>query len=228
MLRLDGATKYYGDKAVLRDVSLAVEPGTLTIVAGPNGSGKSTLLRLMAGLVRPDKGVVASSLDHGRTGLLGHDTFLYPHLTALENLAFWQKLHAGPHDDQTLLGALDGMGLLPVADERAGAFSRGMAQRLSLARVILQDPALLLLDEPLSGLDTDSAARVRAELTRLMRAGASLVWVTHDLARDMENAHAVLLLHPPTGHTVFSGNDLPLLRRRLDRAAPNGGEGAPC
>ncbi len=219
MLHLDGVSKSYGEKTVLRDISLALEPGTLTLVIGPNGSGKSTLLRLMAGLARPDKGSIASSLEHGRTSLLGHDTFLYPHLTALENLAFWQKLHNSPDGEESLLDALDGMGLLPVADEKTGAFSRGMAQRLSLARVILQDPALLLLDEPLSGLDTYSATRVRIRLMRLMDAGTALVWVTHDPLRDMENAHAALLLHP-SGHTVFSRNEFPDLRRKLERTPP--------
>lgn len=227
MLRLDGVSKYYGEKAVLRDLSLAVEPGTLTIVAGPNGSGKSTLLRLMAGLAKPDAGVVVSSLEHGRTGLLGHDTFLYPHLTALENLAFWQKLHRGPTGEDLLLEALDGMGLLSVADERAGVFSRGMAQRLSLARVILHNPALLLLDEPLSGLDADSAAHVRERLTGLMNAGAALVWVSHEPLRDMENAHCILHLSLPCGHTVHDRDSFASFRREKDRAG-DGTRGASC
>jgi len=227
MLRLNCINKSYGGKTLLRDVSLVVEPGTLTIVAGPNGSGKSTLLRLMAGLARPDKGDVVSSLKHGRTGLLGHDTFLYPHLSALENLTFWQKLHNGLHDENTLLDTLDGMGLLSVADEKTGTFSRGMAQRLSLARVILQNPALLLLDEPLSGLDMDSTVYVRMQLMNLLNAGTALVWVTHDLLRDMENAHAVLLLHPPS-HTVLGRNDFPELRRKFQQSISTNERDALC
>ena len=227
MLRLNGINKSYGGKTLLREVSFVVEPGTLTIVAGPNGSGKSTLLRLMAGLARPDKGNVVSSLEHGQTSLIGHDTFLYPHLTALENLTFWQKLHNGLHDENILLDTLDGMGLLSVADEKTGTFSRGMAQRLSLARVILQNPALLLLDEPLSGLDTDSTARVRMQLMNLLNTGTALVWVTHDLLRDMENAHTVLLLHPPN-HTVLDRNDFPYLRRKFEHPIPADGKDALC
>ncbi len=184
MLRLENVHKRYGERTVIRNLSYRAQAGTLTIVAGPNGAGKSTLLRLMAGLTRPDSGTAALSCERGSVGYLGHETFLYPRLTALENLAFWQKLHAKPSDETTLLAALDAMGLAALADEKAGTFSRGMAQRLSLARVFLQTPSLLLLDEPLSGLDAASEMRVREGLARLRNNGATLVWVSHDPAKD--------------------------------------------
>ncbi len=116
------------------------------------------------------------------------------------------------------------MGLLAMADEQAGTFSRGTAQRLSLARVFLQDPALLLLDEPLSGLDTASSARVREGLLRCMAKGTALVWVSHEPLRELGNAGAALLLSPRGGHRLFTPETFPECARLL--AAPAGD--APC
>ena len=203
MLRLEGIHKRYGEMTVIRDLSLSVPPGTLTVVAGPNGAGKSTLLRIMAGLARPDQGEVTTDCEPGAVGYLGHDTFLYPQLTALENLAFWQKLHKKTSDEKALLDALGSLGLTALADEKAGTFSRGTAQRLSLARVFLQAPSLILLDEPLSGLDTSSAAKVREGLEELKRKGTALVWVSHSPLEDARDAQALLLLLPGGRHKRF-------------------------
>ena len=234
MLRLEGICKEYAGRPVLRNLALRLPAGSLLLVTGPNGSGKSTLLRIAAGLVRPDAGTVA--LSHGPEGLgyLGHDSFLYPQLTALENLAFWRKLHGKPADEATLLDALDALGLAALADERAATFSRGTAQRLSLARVFLQAPALLLLDEPLSGLDSFSSGLVREGLLRLMAKGASLVWVTHDPLRDLRHAAMALLLAYGGTHRVFTPKEFPDLERALagtggTAQTGNFGErGAPC
>ena len=215
MLRLDGIGKHYGERTVIRDLSLTVPAGTLTVVAGPNGAGKSTLLGIIAGLVRPDRGTVTLGCAPGDTGYLGHDTFLYPHLTALENLAFWQKLHKKSTDETALLDALEAMGLAALADEPAGTFSRGTAQRLSLARVFLQDPPLLLLDEPLSGLDAASGARVRDGLSRLLRKGSTLVWVSHSPLADARDAACALLLLPGGKHNVFYPDAFAALERAL-------------
>lgn len=224
MLRLEGITKRYGQRVVLKGLSLETGPGTLTLVSGPNGAGKSTLLRVMAGLSRPDHGTRTCAWGPEHVGFLGHDTLLYPNLTALENLAFWQKLRSGPADENTLFEALDRVGLVSLAEEKAVALSRGTAQRLSLARVLLQSPSLLLLDEPLSGLDSGAAARVRAELARLVQAGTALVWVSHDPFRDLSGATTALLLLPGGGHRIFTAPDFPALKDLL--AAP--GENAPC
>lgn len=194
MLRLSGIGKAYGGRTVLASLTLHAAPGTLTLITGPNGAGKSTLLHIMAGLIRPDAGFIECMVPAGKTGFLGHDTLLYPNLTALENLAFWERLHNKTPDASAQLAALDRMNLAPFADDAAGGFSRGMAQRLSLARLLLLSPILVLLDEPLTGLDADSAALVRAELLNLRRSGASLVWASHDPRRDGENADAVLHL----------------------------------
>lgn len=223
MLSLDGIGKRYADKPVLQDLSLDARPGELLVVAGPNGSGKSTLLRIMAGLVRPDRGTVTFSSTAHERGYLGHETFLYPNLTALENLAFWQRLHKKPADEQTLLDALDDLGLAAFADEKAGTFSRGTAQRLSLVRVFLQSPAVLLLDEPLSGLDAASSAIATASFARLMEQGTALVLVTHAPLRAIETAAAALILASGGTHRLFPAREFPELIQSLD-----GGKDAPC
>lgn len=194
MLRLDGIGKAYGGRQILKDLSLRVAAGTLTLVTGPNGAGKSTLLHIIAGLIRPDSGTVTRDAPAGKTGFLGHETLLYPNLSALENLAFWSALHAISADETVFMEALDHMKLAPFADDAASGFSRGMAQRLSLARLLLLSPSLVLLDEPLTGLDAESAQLVRAKLLRLRETGAALVWVSHDPERDAGPANAVLRL----------------------------------
>ncbi len=194
MLRLDGVCKHYGERDVLRGVTLAARPGSVTLLAGPNGAGKSTLLHIMAGLLRPDAGTVAHAAPPGGVGYLGHSSLIYPGLTALENLEFWCRLHGVPSDEDILMMRLARMGLAAFADEKAGVFSRGMTQRLSLARLFLLRPVLVLLDEPGTGLDAASLACLRAELAASKDNGAALVWVTHGLADDLEAADQIVLL----------------------------------
>lgn len=194
MLRLAGVCKRYGERDVLRDVTLAAPPGTITLLAGPNGAGKSTLLHIMAGLLRPDAGTVECSAPPGAVGYLGHSSLIYPDLTALENLEFWCALHAVPATETHLMAELSRFGLAAFADEKAGIFSRGMTQRLSLARLFLLRPALILLDEPGTGLDAASLACLRAELAAAKNRGAALIWVTHTIADDLDAADAVVML----------------------------------
>lgn len=222
MLRLAAVCKRYNDRHVLRDLSLAVNPATVTLVAGPNGAGKSTLLRIMARLAPPDSGTVTVTAAPGATGYLGHETMLYPALTALENLAFWSELHQKPADEATLLRALDRVGLAAFADDAAGVFSRGMAQRLSLARLLLLAPTLVLVDEPLTGLDTPSAASVRRALLGMKENGAAVVWVTHTVEDDLAFADHVLLLRGNGSHALCTRDEY------ARRAASSEKEAAPC
>ena len=134
LLKLAGIGKLFGARAVLRNISFEVHPGTVTLLVGANGAGKTTLLKIMAGLARPTVGTVERFCEDGGLGYLGHATFIYPGLTALENLAFWSGMHGNPTDKATLSEALARVELAPFAEERAGTFSRGMAQRLNLAR----------------------------------------------------------------------------------------------
>ena len=198
MLKLAGIGKLFGARAVLRNISLEVHPGTVTLLVGPNGAGKTTLLRIMAGLARPTVGTVERLYEDGGLGYLGHATFIYPGLTALENLAFWSGMHGKPTDRATLSAALGRVELSPFAEERAGTFSRGMAQRLNLARILLQSPALLLLDEPGTGLDVRSLAMLHREIAAARDRGAGVVWISHDVAGDAARADRIIAIENRT------------------------------
>ena len=212
LLALDKVTRFYGPRLIFKDVSLTVRPGTVTLLAGANGAGKSTLLRIMAGLIRPSAGSVvwgkrpqerdAASGQSGTApdgevpalGYLGHQTFLYPDLSALENLRFWSALHQRSFPARILMEALERVELASFAEEKARGFSRGMAQRLNLARVFLLRPDILLLDEPGTGLDTRSTGILHREIADARASGAGIVWITHSLAEDLSRADLVAVL----------------------------------
>ncbi len=196
--------KRFGPVAALRGVDIDIEGGRAVVVLGPNGAGKSTLLRILAGLSRPTAGTVSvrrggrEPVGRGRgrawVGFAGHATLLYPELTARENLVFHGRLQGiadpGGRADQLLQDE----GLSAIADRRAGTFSRGMAQRLSIARALVQDPPLLLLDEPFTGLDRRAGDRLSQRLRALRNEGQAILLVTHDLLRASEIADAALIL----------------------------------
>jgi heme exporter protein A len=194
LLELRGIAKFFGHRCLFKSVELVVARGTVTLLVGPNGAGKSTLMRLMAGLMRPSAGSCECHATEGRVAYLGHATFIYPGLTALENLAFWRNAQGLRLAEADLMALLERVGLERHAHERAGIFSRGMAQRLNLARALLVDPELLLLDEPGTGLDSRAAVMLREEIVRARQRGAGLVWISHDVAADAPLADRVLTL----------------------------------
>lgn len=194
LLRLRGVSHFYGSRLIFKGVSCDLDSGRVLLVAGPNGAGKSTLLKIMAGLTAPRSGLVERFVPATGMAFMGHQTFVYPSLTALANLEFWNKLHGRGLDDAALLALLERVGLKAFALENAGTFSRGMAQRLSLARVLLVEPDLLFLDEPATGLDTASQALLHRELASARERGAGVVWISHDLERDTGRADLVLHL----------------------------------
>ena len=174
-------------------MDLALKEGEGALLTGPNGSGKSTLLRLMAGLSKPSGGAVRSR-PGAAIAYLGHASFLYPGLTAIENLAFWLKAASGHADRKKLEEGLDLAGLSAHADEPCRNFSKGMAQRLNFARVFLADARIFLLDEPFSGVDRASRQIIMAELERRKRAGAAIFMASHDLEHDAPLAGKIYLL----------------------------------
>lgn len=197
-ISLEGVGKRFGAARVLHRVDAAFPRGTVTLVTGGNGAGKSTLLRIMAGLSRPTAGRVVRSpgADGAEPGLgyVGHATFLYPGLTALENLAFWRTAHGLRLNEDALFSLLERVGLSAHAHDRARVFSRGMAQRLNLARVLMLAPHILLLDEPATGLDAPSRELLRREIAEARRGGACVALVSHDLDGDGPLADRVLAL----------------------------------
>ena len=194
LLDLRAVSHFFGSRLIFKGVSCVLEPASIMLVAGPNGAGKSTLLKIMAGLLPPRSGTVQRRVEDRAMAFMGHQTFVYPALSALGNLEFWNRVYSRGLDDAGLLGLLERVGLKGFALEAAGTFSRGMAQRLSLARVLLVEPQLLFLDEPSTGLDTASQALLHAELEAARTRGAGIVWISHDLERDLGRADTVLQL----------------------------------
>src|SRR5579863_3744102 len=173
ILELRGVSKYFGDLVALRRVELRVEPGDAVLLYGPNGAGKTTLLRTLAALSRPTEGEVLfngedihrhAGLSKARVGFVSHATFLYGELTGRENLRFFGRLFALSDLETRIDRALDLFDVRQRAAEPVRNLSRGLQQRMSLARALLHDPVFLLLDEPFTGLDAVSAR----SLERLM------------------------------------------------------------
>lgn len=162
-------------------------------MAGPNGAGKSTLLAIMAGLIEPGHGSIERTPD-ARTAMLGHQSFLYPEMTAIENLKFWSRLHGLKLGEAELDKALARVHLDHVKYEQSATFSRGMTQRLSLARVFLLSPNIMLLDEPGTGLDTFSMDILYSEIEKAAKNGVAIVWISHNLKEDIKRSQKVIIL----------------------------------
>ncbi|MDJ0868389.1 MAG: heme ABC exporter ATP-binding protein CcmA [Myxococcota bacterium] len=226
-----GLGRRFGPRVALAGIDLEVPSASVLCVAGPNGAGKSTLLRILAGLLAPSEGTLAlgsEGLDRRRArrlvGYVGHATFLYPELSALENLLFAARLHGLPERERRARARLDEVGLSGVADQPARGFSRGMAQRLAIARALVHEPEVVLLDEPFSGLDAPSAERLAARIEALRADGRTVVMATHDLDRAAALGDASLILvrgRPAWGSR--ERRDAPALRDAYDvalRATP--------
>jgi heme exporter protein A len=186
---LADVSRHYGRRRALAKVSLRFKAGEIVGLFGPNGAGKSTMLGLVSTLVRPTGGAVryggetAATLGdalRGRIGVLGHDLFLYGDLTARENLRFFGQLYGVAPLESRVDEALAAARLTDRARDRVAAFSRGLRQRLALERALIHAPRLVLLDEPFTGLDDESAALLGARLRELKAAGAIVLMATHD------------------------------------------------
>ncbi len=193
----------YGAVRVLRGVDLHVTPGDALAVVGPNGAGKTTLLRVLAGLVRPGRGVVrvlGRRLDCGDPdarrpiGFLPHRSGLYDDLTVHENLLFGARLYGLADPAEAVQRVLDELDLASRSGDRPRTLSRGLLQRAALARALVHGPRVLLLDEPFTALDSAGADRLRGALRSRLAAGAGLVLVTHQLSETWDLATRVGVL----------------------------------
>jgi len=202
-LEVDALTKRFGRTLALDSVGVRIECGESVALLGPNGAGKSTLLRVCATLLRPDHGRVrifgvdtSDGAPHvrRRLGLLSHETFLYPDLTATENLQFYARLFGLPRPAARVTELIDRMGLIGWAHRPLRTLSRGAQQRCALARVLLHEPDLLFLDEPFTGLDLNATAVLRNVLTDVRNRGVTVLMSTHDLARCFESCSSALVL----------------------------------
>ena len=183
-------SRSFGRRRALNHVSLQCRSGEVVALLGPNGAGKSTLLSIGATLLEPTSGTVAYG-EHsarnagaplrGRIGLLGHDLYVYPELSASENLLFFGRLYGVLDLASRVSAALDRAGLTDRRDDPVAGFSRGMRQRLAVERALLHEPRLVLLDEPFTGLDDGATSALRSRLVALRDRGAIVLLTTHDL-----------------------------------------------
>jgi ABC-type multidrug transport system ATPase subunit len=202
---LENLVKFFGRFAALRGISASFIPGRLYVILGDNGAGKSTLLRIVTGLMQPSQGKVtllgagkAREVAH-RVGYMAHAPLLYDELSGMENLRYFAGLY-GLHDDGICEKAMTMVGLDPELSRRVGQYSQGMRQRLSLARAVLHDPELILLDEPFSNVDVHSAREMAAVLGRVRDQGKTIFVVTHQAA--LMEAIADEFVHMTAGQIV--------------------------
>lgn len=185
--------KRYGEKRVLRGIDLELSDGGFLVVTGANGSGKTTLLRICVGLAQPTEGKIERGVTRAQVGYLGHEPLVYRELTALENLELYGRLYRVAERRERIGMLLERFGLWDARRERVASYSRGMAQRLALCRVLLHDPDLLVLDEPYSALDEAGAELLDIQLAEL-RGERTFVLATHDPARVEPLATGALAL----------------------------------
>lgn len=200
---IDHVYKRFGSKIALRDVNLTLVAGESVALLGANGAGKTTLLRTLATLSRPTRGRVrafgveawsARSEVRSRIGVVAHQPYVYPELSCTENLEFFATMFGLADTGSLAANALDRVGLTKRADDRAATLSRGLLQRLNLARAILHDPLVLVLDEPDTGLDA-AGREVLSEIVRSQAArGGSIVLTTHALEYGIDLATRVVVI----------------------------------
>jgi heme exporter protein A len=195
--------KRYSYRPVLNGVDLCVKPGEFVVLFGPNGAGKSTLIRILCTLMKPSGGMakvagydVADDPDRVRAniGVIGHNTYLYEDLTAIENVHFYLRMHGADAVEQRVAEALKVTGLEPTMHQRVRTFSTGMKKRLCIAKIVAHPPRVLFLDEPYSGLDDDGMRMLNRFLLTLKTQGCTVFMVTHHQQQGLATGDRVLYL----------------------------------
>ncbi len=214
-IEIRGLSKAYARTQVLRGLDLEVPWGRVLTVLGPNGSGKTTLVRILAGLARPDAGRVriagidlASEPERARrrVGVVTHDALLYDGLTGYENLAFFGRMFGLDRTDDRIAQVSELLGIADRLRQRAGTLSHGFRKRFSIARALLHGPAVLVMDEPESGLDQEALRLLDAAMGEQSDPPRSVLVTTHDLARGLEIGDSLVVLS--RGEVVYSRSGL--------------------
>lgn len=203
LIQLTHVYKRFGPRVALRDITFALSSGEAVAVLGANGAGKTTMLRTAATLARPTRGeVTAFGVDawtervqvRARLGVVSHQPYVYPELTCEENLRFFAAMYSVDDRDRIVTAALERVGLATRSAQRAGELSRGLLQRLNIARATLHDPAVLILDEPDTGLDAAGRGVLSEIVSTQVERGGSVLFTTHslDLALSLATRVAVI------------------------------------
>ncbi len=196
-------TKAYGLQPVLRKIDLGIERGEFVALLGANGSGKSTLLRLLCALTKPTAGSITvggwelpkeAAAVRSQIGLVSHKSLVYDNLTAIENLRFFARVYGLDDIDGRIKRGLERVGLGKRGGDLVRTYSRGMLQRLSIARALIHDPDVLLLDEPYTGLDQDASGILDSLLVQAHGDGKTIIMVTHELDRAQRLAQRAIII----------------------------------
>ena len=220
-ISVEGAHFSYGEREVLKGITFSVEPGEVLGFLGPNGAGKSTTIRLLTGQLKPSAGDVRvlgrdvhkdRAQVMGRVGVSFEEKNLYPSMSAEENLRFFARLYGVPHPD--VRGLLAQVGLEARARDMVGGYSKGMRQRLMIARALVHDPDVLLLDEPTDGLDPVSSEAVRDVIRGRVAAGNAVLLTTHDMHEADELAPRVAFINEGEIYALYTPENLKLAHGR--------------
>lgn len=196
-------TKAYGFQPVLKKIDLGIERGEFVALLGANGSGKSTLLRLLCALTKPTAGSISvggwelpkeAAAVRSQIGLVSHKSLVYDNLTAIENLRFFARVYGLDDIDGRIKSGLERVGLGKRGGDLVRTYSRGMLQRLSIARALIHNPDVLLLDEPYTGLDQDASGILDSLLVQAHTDGKTIVMVTHELDRAQRLAQRAVII----------------------------------
>ena len=213
ILFIKALRKTFGLIQALRGIDLELFKGDFLTIFGPNGAGKTTLIKILSSLAKPTSGLVyvagfnienVNPKMRGQIGVISHSSYLYDNLSAMENLVFYAKMYRLENPEERAEKVIDEMGLKARMHDPVGVFSRGMIQRLSIARAIINDPAILFLDEPYTGLDQHASENLKERLMVLRDAQRSIVMITHDIPRGLEMCDRVVIMND--GKKVFMGN----------------------
>jgi len=203
LIEVKGVTKSFGTYRALRGVNLQVEKGQFLTIFGPNGAGKTTLIRVLATLIRPTGGSVRiaglniqedAAKVRREIGIVAHQTLLYDELTAYENLKFYGKMYDVPNLEDRIRELITKVGLSSRIHDRVHTFSRGMQQRLSIARALIHNPSIVLLDEPETGLDKQAIAMLGEILKAPDTEKRTMVMTTHSLERGLEMGTQIAIM----------------------------------
>lgn len=198
-----GLGKHFGRRWALAHLDVRVRAGESFLLAGSNGSGKTTLLRLIAGLYKPSRGELAvfglrptkERLENRKNlSLVTHHSYLYDQLSALEILRIWSRLHGRRRTDEELVGLLGSVGLEDRRDHVVGGFSAGMRKRLTLLRARIEEPRLVLLDEPFAALDPEGQDLVTDWIREFRTEGKTVIMASHNLPRATRVCDRALIL----------------------------------